>query len=136
MASESELQQFWTDHAEWSQKTFGPDNVRGPAGPLNHLAKEVQEALAKPSDPSEYADLLLLTFDAARRSGLSFDGLIGVARGKLEVNKLRKWGNPNDDGSVEHVRDELRCLITKSVCGSDDWMAEPGCSCVSCLQAK
>lgn len=102
--TESELQQFWNDHAEWSQKTFGLDGVRGPVGPLNHLAKEVNEAIAKPDDINEYADLLLLTFDAARRSGLTFDGLIGAARGKLEVNKLRKWGVPNSDGSVEHIR--------------------------------
>lgn len=103
--TESELQEFWNDHAEWSQKTFGLDSVRGPEGPLNHLAKEVQEALAKPDDPGEYADLLLLTFDAARRSGLTFGQLIGAARSKLHVNKARRWGKPNADGSVEHVRD-------------------------------
>jgi hypothetical protein len=104
MRTETELRQFWNEHAEWSQKTFGLDSVRGPQGPLNHLAKEVKEALAKPNDPSEYADLLLLMFDAARRSGLTFDGLIGAAWGKLDVNKKRQWGKPNDDGSVEHVR--------------------------------
>lgn len=104
MVSESELHQFWNDHAEWSQKTFGLDGVRGPAGSLNHLAKEVKEALDRPGDLAEYADMLLLTFDATRRAGFTFDQLVAASRSKLEVNKLRKWGKPNDDGSVEHVR--------------------------------
>lgn len=30
--------------SEWSQKTFGSDDERGPIGALKHLAKEAKEA--------------------------------------------------------------------------------------------
>lgn len=36
---------FWEQHAEWSEKTFGFDHVRGPAGPTKHLKKECGEVL-------------------------------------------------------------------------------------------
>jgi hypothetical protein len=48
---------FAKEQAEWSRATFGSDTERGPVGPLKHLAKEVEECLAKPSDRMEYADL-------------------------------------------------------------------------------
>lgn len=99
-----DLECFWNEHAEWSQQTFGSDQERGPVGPLNHLAKEVQEALESPHDLNEYADLLLLTFDATRRAGFSHSSLVSAAWNKLERNRQREWQKPNADGSVEHVR--------------------------------
>ena len=47
--SAPERDQVRSEHAEWSQATFG--NV-GPVGPLNHLSKEALEAAAEPSDLS------------------------------------------------------------------------------------
>lgn len=92
------------EHSDWSQRTFGTDDQRGPAGPLAHLAKEAEEARANPSDVSEYADCLLLVIDAARRAGFDIDALLSAASDKLQINRARKWGPPNADGSVEHVR--------------------------------
>jgi hypothetical protein len=91
--------------AEWSQQTFGPDNVRGPLGPLKHLEKEAREAQKEPTDLTEYADCLLLILDASRRAGFSVDQVIDAAFVKLEVNKARTWPKPVDDMPVEHVRD-------------------------------
>lgn len=99
------LAEFWERHAEWSQATFGPDGERGPTGPLNHLAKEVREALANPDDLTEYADLVFLVFDAARRAGFSYAQLEEAVTRKLAVNKARRWGPRSADGVVEHVRE-------------------------------
>lgn len=96
--------QFWNEHAQWSQATFGSDIERGPAGPLKHLKKEAEEALLKQGDLVEYADCLFLIFDATRRAGFSLSELIDAALDKLEVNKKRKWNPPTSDEPVEHVR--------------------------------
>lgn len=102
-----ELGRFWQSHAEWSQQAFGKDTDRGPLGPLNHLAKEVSEALkARDGDAflEEMADILLLAFDATRRGGYSYQNLVDAAWAKLDKNMGREWQKPNEDGSVEHVR--------------------------------
>lgn len=91
-------------HAYWSQETFGDDSVRGPHGPLKHLLKEVQEAIDKPRDAEEYADLLLLVLDASRRADISAPQLLSAAERKLDKNKSREWGPPDADGVFEHKR--------------------------------
>lgn len=102
-----EANALWHRHAQWSRKTFGEDGVRGPGGPLKHLLKEAKEALDNPHDYSEYADCLLLVFDAARRAGLSFAALIDVTNRKMSINEMRDWGNAKSrpDDAVEHVKD-------------------------------
>ena len=102
---ENRIQAFWNNQAAWSRETFGADEVRGPLGPLKHLEKEAKEAQENPDDEFEYADCLFLLFDAARRKGMTLQQLIETCEVKLEINKLRKWNKPTDDGPVEHVRD-------------------------------
>ena len=99
------LEEFWTHLSVWSQATFGEDKVRGPQGPLKHLAKEVQEALSEPYDLEEYADLLFLVFDATRRAGFSYEELCLAITFKLNKNRARKWPKPTTDEPVEHIRD-------------------------------
>lgn len=95
--------QLWDDHAEWSQATFGSDSVKGPEGALNHLKKEVEEAIAAPRDKEEYADLFLLVIDAARRSGMTCRQFTNACRRKLEKCKGRTWIE-GKDGVFEHDR--------------------------------
>lgn len=76
-------------HAEWSDRQFG--NV-GPVGPLKHLAKEAIEAAEAPDDISEFADILMLVWDATRRAGFSDEQLAEAVAEKLERNKRRAWG--------------------------------------------
>jgi len=99
------MKRFWTEQAAWSQATFGTDAERGPSGPLKHLAKEVNEAMANPSDVFEFADMLFLVFDSTRRAGFTYDQLLAACFEKLAINKARKWGPRTGDEPVEHVRD-------------------------------
>jgi hypothetical protein len=71
------LEEFWDQLSNWSQQTFGSDSERGPLGPLKHLAKEIVEVQQKPDDLEEYADLVFLIFDAARRAGCTYEMVIG-----------------------------------------------------------
>jgi hypothetical protein len=95
------------DQADWSRATFGPDDARGPVGPLKHLRKECTEAIQKPYDLSEYADLLILLLDSSRRAGFPIAKVIQAAQDKMAVNRSRSWP-PFDlskvEEAVEHVR--------------------------------
>lgn len=99
------LDEFWRSQAIWSEATFGTPAELGPIGPLKHLAKEAVEAQKDVTDLSEFADCLLLTFDATRRAGFTYEQLVAAAWTKLEVNKARKWQKPtSSDEAIEHDR--------------------------------
>ena len=101
----SDFHELAQDHANWSQSQFGSDVEFGPIGPLKHLRKEVDETLEQPHDPMEYADILLLLLDAARRAGINSNDLITHAFIKLGICQQRKWPTPtSNDEPVEHVR--------------------------------
>jgi len=112
-------QRFWNEHSEWSQRTFGTDQERVPLGALKHLEKEAKEAQEESAFLTadgcaphhqdklyeEIADCLFLTFDAARRAGMTLDSLLDTAFKKLEKNKTRVWAKPaKGDEPIEHVR--------------------------------
>ena len=108
MRHDERLAKLWDSLANWSRATFGADTERGPVGPLKHLAKEAQEAIASPGDASEYADCFILVCDAARRSGMSLDRLLQAVADKLEINRQRHWPAPVADQAIEHLKDEAR----------------------------
>lgn len=87
----------------WSENTFGKG--RPPSAPLNHLLKEVQEAIDSPQDIIEYADCLLLLLDAAAKAGFNTQQLILAAFIKLDECRQRKWAEPDENGVSEHVRE-------------------------------
>lgn len=65
-----------------------------------HLRREVKE-LIKSYQPEEAADCMFLLLHFAYKNG--FD-LFEQVRKKLTTNKNRKWGQPDKDGVVEHLR--------------------------------
>lgn len=107
------FEQFCREQGGWSQDVFGSDAMRGPVGPLKHLRKEVEEALADPSDKMEYVDCFFLVIDAARRAGIGPTELLTLAEEKLAINRARKWAKPTSDEPVEHERGESDSLQTK-----------------------
>lgn len=109
MAFLTRLENLIYDHAAWSQATFGLDTKRGPKGPLIHLKKEVREAIDNPRDIMEHADIFLLSLDALRRAGFTFQQLVEASRRKLEINKQREWAaieQQDPEGVVEHISGE------------------------------
>lgn len=100
--------ELYQRHAEWSRANFGRDDQSGPCRPLNHMAKEVQEALAAPDDIKEYADLLILWMDATRRAGYTPLDVLRAAVAKMGENERRPWPkfDPTADPCTptEHIR--------------------------------
>lgn len=113
--ADNRFARLWGEVSVWSQATFGTDDERGPIGPLDHLKKEIEECKAAillkcPSDEImlEFADLLILVCDAARRHKISQETLISYALSKMQINRNRIYHKPTDPNAVsEHVRDEF-----------------------------
>lgn len=88
---------------EWGDKTFPVSTV---SSVLAHFQKEVKELVEAYSngqaDPSEIADCQLLLIHLAHKTGASIRDEV---RRKFEINKARKWGKPDAQGVVEHVRE-------------------------------
>jgi len=116
------LQTLMNQIAEWSDATFGKLQ-RNPAI-VYHLKKEVDELIKEfeyqnnpfnESDSSketnrqmlkmEFADCFMLLLDSAHHANFTADELINAALEKLEVNKKRTWGKPDENGVVEHIKD-------------------------------
>lgn len=109
MNSGPDWSDVWEVQRQWSDHTFGTPDERGPYGPLDHLRKEVEEAITSPDDVEEFADLHLLVWDAARRAGHTYWQLKQAVINKLAKNQRRKWPDASGVvGVVEHVRTEER----------------------------
>lgn len=110
---ESELQQLMNDIRKWSDDAFGKENES--LRIFYHLQKEVEElisAIKKSKGKTistvlfEYADCLMLLLNAASAHGYTSNDLLLALRDKLELNKNRKWGKPDENGVVEHIREK------------------------------
>jgi len=116
------LQNLMNETSAWSDKTFDEGRFRRNRSVsisyhLQKEAKELTEALKEfysggmptlefiEDTNKEFADVLILLMDAACHYGLNADQLLTVAFNKLEENKSRTWGTPDENGVVEHIRD-------------------------------
>ena len=88
----------------WADSLFGKD--RKPESILYHLKKEIDELIQEPMSLEEYADVGILWLSAADKAGYKIDELYFAMIGKLMVNKSRKWGKPDENDVVEHLRQE------------------------------
>ncbi len=89
---------------EWADSIFGKD--RKPEYILQHLKKEIEELIKEPSRLEEYADVGILWLNSAAKAGHNVDDLYFSMVGKMMVNKSRKWGKPDENGVVEHLRED------------------------------
>ena len=94
---------FQADQKRWSDKTFVGQPL---SGKFSHLRREINELEENPKDIMEYADCYFLLTDIAAKNNVLLSDIHEAAIEKLEINKKRKWGKPNADGSVEHIKDK------------------------------
>lgn len=111
----NELSEFQKEVGEWGKKTFDPydrlTNNEFAEGRVNHFlkeAKELQDEFLKYQYPQfmrsvgiELADNFLLLLHI---SDLTYFDLLDEARKKMEINRQRKWGTPNENGVIEHIK--------------------------------
>jgi hypothetical protein len=125
----NEIQRLQNDVKKWSDETFGIFRTGTPIA--HHLKKEINELIDALSvihngiytnDPTgqeglrrlaearhrikmEYADCLTLLLDSAAHENLTIDDLTKASQEKLEINKKRKWGTPDENGVIEHIKE-------------------------------
>lgn len=87
----------------FSDTVFGKN--RPFTAPLHHLKKEVDEAIES-GELEEFVDMQLLILDAFRMKypDLSTEYLLRACDKKIDKLYKRKWGVPDKNGVVEHIR--------------------------------
>lgn len=89
--------------AEFTDRVFGHQKTCVPK--LHHLREEVGELIEEPHDHLEWADCMILLIDAAKKNGMQMDDLFSYVQEKMEINKTRTWGEPDENGVRRHVKD-------------------------------
>jgi hypothetical protein len=92
---------------KWQKETFGKATALSKA---KHLRKEIDELISaienNESDKRlEFADVFILAFGSAASDGMSYQEICSVIDVKMAINVSRKWGNPDEDGVVLHVKE-------------------------------
>ena len=101
----SELKQFQQQVGEWGTKTF-PNGTTG--GRVAHMAKELRELLEAQTAEEraeEASDIFLMLLHEAHAG--HFD-LLYEARKKFAIVQTRKWGKPDENGVIEHIREDTQ----------------------------
>ena len=125
------MEQLFNQVTEWQNKTFPNSTALSKA---THLYEEVQELMIALNDlqiagvardksdqedeilnvivygkkfqeaQMELADCFILLFGLAQKMGLNFQHLQAIISTKHKINLLRKWGKPDANGVVKHVK--------------------------------
>lgn len=97
------------DITAWQNETFGQSNAMAKA---NHLAAEVIELITaiKRDDElnaaEEIADCIILLFGTASKLGLTHADVCRAVDTKMQTNKKRTWGTPDQFGVVNHIKQQ------------------------------
>ncbi|HEY8389214.1 MAG TPA: dATP/dGTP pyrophosphohydrolase domain-containing protein [Parasegetibacter sp.] len=109
----NDIYQLCDEIFTWQSEVFGSGQKRV-LPTLRHLSKEITTEIIEPMGagkipenlPEEYADCFILLINALYNSGYTFKDLELFVRRKFAINKARKWSKPNEEGIIEHVREE------------------------------
>jgi hypothetical protein len=126
--SSKRIQNLQDDIKKWSDGTFGMHRTANPMA--YHLKKEITELITALDDlyrgtysnsstqdgidllatkyrriRFELADCLMLLIDCASHTQINMDSLISAVEEKLEINKNRKWGTPDENGVIRHIEE-------------------------------
>lgn len=96
------VQQLQDRIVRWQRATFPNQTV---TGQLNHLQREVGEAIKDPNDITEWADMFILFLGSAGRNFFVVPDLIAAAHAKMDINEKRQWHAADADGVHRHVEE-------------------------------
>jgi len=92
---------------EWQEITFPTSTALSKVAHLKQEVLELESDLKANSSHkySEWADCAILLFGAAKLAGMDYKGCLNAIQEKFEINKVRKWGKPDENGVVNHLKD-------------------------------
>lgn len=99
-------EQQFIEVTTWQKETFKKSDA---ISKIHHLKEEVNELLLDVSEKSkerrlEFADCFLLLYGAAYSDGMSYEDISKCIDEKLKICKERKWGIPDENGIVKHLK--------------------------------
>lgn len=104
------MDDFQKEIKEWADATFGFNGVQSTIASLHHLSGEVEELREAVVSrditriSQEHADCLIILLHTALNYGLTFSDIVKAAQLKMEINKSREWGGPDERGVVNHMK--------------------------------
>ena len=96
----------FNDITKWQTETFGEATA---LSKMAHLQQEIQEYIEELKNPTknkrlEFADCVILLFGAGASDGMTYEDCCQVINEKMTINKGRKWGTPDKNGVVNHIK--------------------------------
>lgn len=70
----------------------------------------------------EFADCFLLLFGAAASHGYTFEEITGLIAEKHRINRARKWGKPDANGVVRHVKVDVNNNSEEEIRGINEFL--------------
>lgn len=115
-----ELNKLKNQISDWSDKTFN-NGINSPKRSIaisHHLQKEsieltfaLKEFIKNGGHQKDYvkvineiADVQILIWDVCSKLDIDIIELKRIIEYKFDINKQRKWGTPDKNGVVEHVK--------------------------------
>lgn len=105
------IQNLMDEISTWSSQQFPTlVDTRGIIAKLSHLKEEVTELQSavdndnKKEINDEIADCFMLLFDVAHALKITESDIIKFSQAKLGINKDRKWGKPDNNGVIHHIK--------------------------------
>lgn len=97
----------FTEITEWQNKTFPNATALSKIIHLKQEVEELQEAesyLKETEAIKELSDCFILLFGIADKLGLNHSTTWLAIEQKMVINKARKWGKPDANGVVNHIK--------------------------------
>jgi len=91
---------------KWQKETFVESTAFSKTAHLQDEVLELRYDLLnnEPNRRLEFADCFILLFGAAADDGMTYEDITKAIEEKFEINKARKWGQPDENGVVKHVQ--------------------------------
>ena len=94
------MNKLFNEIGQWAETTFTKST---PESAFNHLKREVKELSNNLHDGKEMADIVMIIAHLASKAGIDLEAEIIK---KFNVNKSRRWGEPDEEGVCEHIADD------------------------------
>ena len=113
----------------WQVETFGQATAMSKIAHLKEEIEELNDELFLDNQHTdhkrlEFADCFILLFGAAASDGMTYEDICKAIEEKMVINKARKWGTPDKDGVVNHIKCDCTHQQACEVCAKDkdvDW---------------
>ncbi|HDZ04885.1 hypothetical protein LCGC14_0370500 [marine sediment metagenome] len=89
----------------WQRETFRHATALSKIAHLKQELEELEADIKEDKDSRlEFADCFILLFGAAECEGMTYSSIQMCIENKMEINYNRKWGDPDENGVVNHIK--------------------------------